>query len=71
MTTNINRRTALAAASAITTAVASTASAKSLGLDLSKTIDSYRAYTRMRGAGEGKLAMWWYTGTVWLKVEAL
>lgn len=67
---NIGRRETLAAAAGLALVVGSKAqAAKSLNLDLTKTVDSYRAYTKMRGAAEGKLALWWYTGTVWLKVE--
>lgn len=40
-----------------------------IGLDLNRTVDVYRAYARMRGAGDGRLALWSYAGTVWLKVE--
>ena len=64
----MTRRQTMLAASALA-AAASHAQAKSLNLDLMQTADTYRAYTKMRGAGEGKLALWWYTGTVWLKVE--
>jgi hypothetical protein len=66
----LNRRDAIIASAALAATASTTAVAKSLNLDLSKTVDSYRAYVKMRGAGEGKLALWWYTGTVWLKVES-
>jgi len=64
----LDRREALIGAAALAAGI-STAQAKSLNLDLTQTVDSYRAYVKMRGAGEGKLALWWYTGTVWLKVD--
>jgi len=64
------RRQTLAAAAGLALVAGRHAqAATSLKLDLNKTVDAYRAYTKMRGAGEGKLAMWWYTGTVWFKVE--
>lgn len=65
----LSRRSALGAG-AVLLAATSAQAAKSLNLDLSKTVDAYRAYVKMRGAGEGKLALWWYTGTVWLKVNS-
>lgn len=64
----MNRRHLVSAAMALPLAMPARAAA-SLDLDLAKTADVYRAYVKMRGAGEGRLALWWYTGTVWLKVD--
>ena len=63
----LDRRSLLAAGAA--GVVAAPARAASFNFDLSKNVDTYRAYTRMRGAGDGLTGLWWYTGNVWLQAE--
>jgi len=43
------------------------ARAASFDFDLTKNVDIYRAYARMRGGGDGVTGLWWYTGNVWLQ----
>ena len=62
----IDRRTLLATGAAI---AAVPARATSFNFDLTKNADIYRAYTRMRGGGDGVTGLWWYTGNVWLQAE--
>jgi hypothetical protein len=66
--TPFDRRRALAAglAAGAATGIAPARAAR-FDFDLTKTVDVYRAYTRMRGGGDGVMGLWWYTGNVWMQ----
>lgn len=63
----LSRRGALGLATGLAITGTSAGRAASLGFDVSRTVDTYRAYARMRGGGDGRLGLWWYTGNVWLQ----